>query len=129
MSLLVVGSVAFDAVETPFGKRERMLGGSARSWASTSWAACSMTASDIVSSSADGTTTGRPPWRWIWNDSLEEVGPDPVDHAKIAIKLLITVVIVVLVAKNRKFATIPRGLWGLIGGLTIANAAVAVLWQ
>ena len=28
MSLLVVGSVAFDAVETPFGKREKMLGGS-----------------------------------------------------------------------------------------------------
>ena len=29
MSLLVVGSVAFDAVETPFGRRDRMLGGSA----------------------------------------------------------------------------------------------------
>src|SRR6266480_4467293 len=29
MSLLVVGSVAFDEVETPFGKCERMLGGSA----------------------------------------------------------------------------------------------------
>ena len=29
MSLLVVGSVAFDAVETPFGKCDRMLGGSA----------------------------------------------------------------------------------------------------
>ncbi len=29
MSLLVVGSVAFDAVETPFGQRPRMLGGSA----------------------------------------------------------------------------------------------------
>ncbi|MBV9957088.1 MAG: sugar kinase [Acidobacteria bacterium] len=29
MSLLIVGSVAFDAVETPFGKRERMLGGAA----------------------------------------------------------------------------------------------------
>ena len=29
MSLLVVGSVAFDSVETPFGKREKMLGGSA----------------------------------------------------------------------------------------------------
>src|SRR5437868_6531882 len=27
MSVLVVGSVAFDAVETPHGKRERMLGG------------------------------------------------------------------------------------------------------
>ena len=29
MSLTVVGSMAFDAVETPFGKRERMLGGAA----------------------------------------------------------------------------------------------------
>jgi sugar/nucleoside kinase (ribokinase family) len=29
MSLLVVGSIAFDAVTTPFGERERMLGGSA----------------------------------------------------------------------------------------------------
>ncbi|MEP6925475.1 MAG: PfkB family carbohydrate kinase [Pyrinomonadaceae bacterium] len=29
MSLTVVGSLAFDAVETPFGKRERMLGGAA----------------------------------------------------------------------------------------------------
>src|SRR5688500_9160221 len=29
MSLLVVGSVAYDAVETPFGKCDKMLGGSA----------------------------------------------------------------------------------------------------
>jgi sugar/nucleoside kinase (ribokinase family) len=29
MSLVVVGSIAFDAVETPFGRRDRMLGGSA----------------------------------------------------------------------------------------------------
>ena len=28
-SVLVVGSVAFDDVETPFGKRENALGGSA----------------------------------------------------------------------------------------------------
>jgi len=28
MSLLVVGSVALDSVETPFGKREDVLGGS-----------------------------------------------------------------------------------------------------
>jgi hypothetical protein len=61
--------------------------------------------------------------------ALEEIGSDSVNHVKIAIKLLITAVIVVLVAKNRKFAAIPRGLWGLIGGLTIMNAAVAVLWQ
>ncbi|MCU0242489.1 MAG: sugar kinase, partial [Vicinamibacteria bacterium] len=29
MSILVVGSVAFDTVETPFGSAERILGGSA----------------------------------------------------------------------------------------------------
>src|SRR5437763_8339828 len=29
MSLLVVGSIAFDSVKTPFGERDRMLGGSA----------------------------------------------------------------------------------------------------
>src|ERR687896_778335 len=29
MALVVVGSIAFDSVRTPFGERERMLGGSA----------------------------------------------------------------------------------------------------
>ena len=29
MSLLVVGSVAFDSIQTPFGREERILGGSA----------------------------------------------------------------------------------------------------
>src|SRR5712691_2075666 len=33
MSITVVGSVAFDSVETPFGERERMLGGSATHFA------------------------------------------------------------------------------------------------
>ena len=61
--------------------------------------------------------------------TVEELGTDQVNYVKITIKLLLMAVIVVLVAKNRKFATIPRGLWGLIGGLTIANAVVAVLWQ
>src|SRR5215218_8655735 len=61
----------------------------------------------------------------VW---VEEIGPTPVNHLKIAIKLLLTG-LVVLVVKNRKFASIPRGLWGLIGGLTLTNAAVAVLWQ
>jgi hypothetical protein len=28
MSLVVIGSVAYDAIETPHGKRERALGGS-----------------------------------------------------------------------------------------------------
>ncbi len=33
MSLTVVGSIAFDAVQTPFGKRDRMLGGAATHFA------------------------------------------------------------------------------------------------
>jgi hypothetical protein len=61
--------------------------------------------------------------------AMEQIGQDPPNYVEIAIKLLLTAVIVVLAAKNRKFATIPRGLWGLIGGLTLLNAAVAVLWQ
>ena len=63
--------------------------------------------------------------------TLQELGPDAdaVNYIKIAIKLTITALLVLLVVKNRKFATIPRGLWGLLGVLTIANAAVAVLWQ
>jgi hypothetical protein len=61
--------------------------------------------------------------------TLQELGPDPVNHIKIGIKLAVTAILVLLVVKNRKFASIPRGLWGLLGILTIANAAVAVLWQ
>jgi hypothetical protein len=60
---------------------------------------------------------------------LEEIGPDPLNYLEVAIKLVVSAIVVLLVVKNRKFASIPRGLWGLIGGLTIANAAVAVLWQ
>jgi hypothetical protein len=61
--------------------------------------------------------------------TLQELGPDPVNRIKIGIKLAIAAILVLLVVKNRKFATIPRGLWGLLGVLTIANAAVAVVWQ
>ena len=32
MSLVVVGSIAFDAVKTPFGERARMLGGRTNHW-------------------------------------------------------------------------------------------------
>jgi hypothetical protein len=60
---------------------------------------------------------------------LEEIRPDPVNYVKVAIKLVVSAIVVLVVVKNRKFASIPRGLWGLIGGLTIINAAVAVLWQ
>ncbi len=62
----------------------------------------------------------------VW---LEEIGSDSVNYVKIAIKLAVTAMVVLLVVKNRKFASIPRGLWALIIGLTLTSAAVAVLWQ
>ena len=58
-----------------------------------------------------------------------EIGPEPVNHIKIGVKLLITLFVVIVVAKNRKFASIPRGLWALIGALTLVNAGLAVLWR
>ena len=49
----------------------------------------------------------------VW---LSEIGPDPVNYFKIAIKFAVTAMVVLLVVKNRKFASIPRGLWGLLAG-------------
>lgn len=58
-----------------------------------------------------------------------EVGPDQVNHLKIGVKLLLAVAVLVLVVLNRKYASIPRGLLGLIVGLSLSAASVAVLWQ
>lgn len=59
---------------------------------------------------------------------LAEMGTDPVNHAKIGVKLLVTLVIAVLVIKNRKYESIPKGLWGILLGLSVLNAGVAVFW-
>lgn len=53
---------------------------------------------------------------------------DPVNHAKLGVKLAVAAIVVLLVAVNRRFQSIPKGLWGLITGLTLVNAGVAVLW-
>lgn len=65
---------------------------------------------------------------------LLEAGLDPaveagLNYAKIALKLAVTAMIVVLVAKNRKYLSIPKGLWGLLAAMTLLNAGLAVLWQ
>jgi hypothetical protein len=58
-----------------------------------------------------------------------ELGSEPINHTKLAVKLVLTIFIVLVVAKNRKFESVPRGLWALIGLLTVANTAMAVLWR
>lgn len=58
-----------------------------------------------------------------------ETGTAPVNTAQLVVKLVVAVIITFLVIINRRFTSIPRGLWGLLGALTLGNAAVAIIWQ
>ena len=57
-----------------------------------------------------------------------ESGDDPVNHAKVAVKAVIGLVILVLVMANLRKERIATGLWALLLILTIANVCVAVFW-
>lgn len=52
-----------------------------------------------------------------------------VDNAKVAVKLVVVLVITAVILVNRRASAIPRGLLLALGGLTLANAAVAVFWN
>ena len=47
----------------------------------------------------------------------------------VSVKLVVTLFLVVLLARNRRFLSIPRGLVALIGGLTLLTTGLSVLWQ
>lgn len=51
-----------------------------------------------------------------------------VNPIKIAVKAAVTVIITILVVANRRYASIPRGLWVALLILALGNAGVAVLW-
>jgi hypothetical protein len=51
-----------------------------------------------------------------------------VDYNIITVKLLITLVVTYLVIKNRKKESVTNGLYGAIGGLSILNIVIAVLF-
>ncbi|MCL8025173.1 hypothetical protein [Nocardioides bruguierae] len=57
-----------------------------------------------------------------------EAGDDPVNHAKIGVKLVVGLVLLVLVMANMRKPSIPQGLWVGLLGLTILNVCVAVFW-
>ncbi len=59
---------------------------------------------------------------------LEGLDAD-VDHAKIAVKLVIGLVVLVLVMANVRKDRIPNGLWAGLLLLSVANVCVAVLWS
>ncbi len=49
-------------------------------------------------------------------------------NAKITVKLLVLVAILVLILMNRKKTAISNSVWGWIGGLAIVNVVIAVFW-
>ncbi|WP_104137958.1 MULTISPECIES: hypothetical protein [unclassified Cryobacterium] len=52
-----------------------------------------------------------------------------IDNTKIGIKLLVLIVITVLVIVNRKKPSVSSTVLWAIGGLTLANVIIAVLWK
>ncbi len=53
---------------------------------------------------------------------------DPLDHAKVGVKLAVALVITVLCWVNRRKDAVPRGLFMGILLLTVGNVGVAVFW-
>ncbi|MBX3092177.1 MAG: hypothetical protein KF801_06670 [Cryobacterium sp.] len=60
---------------------------------------------------------------------LIEMGSGDVNTAKIATKLAVVIVITVLVFVYRKKSPLASWVVWLIGALTLANIAIAVLWH
>ena len=58
-----------------------------------------------------------------------EAGDGDVNHAKIAVKTVIGLVILVLVMVNLRKERIPQGLWLGLLALSVLNVAVAVFWS
>ena len=53
---------------------------------------------------------------------------DPLSWWPTVVKLVVTLFVVLLLVRNRGFLSIPRGLLALIGFLTAAAAALALVW-
>ena len=56
-------------------------------------------------------------------------GEEPLNHAKIGVKLVVALVVTVLVFLNRKKADVPAGTVHAIGGLALLNVLVAAVWE
>lgn len=55
-------------------------------------------------------------------------GTRPVAWWPVGLKLVLTLFVVLLLVRNRRFLSIPRGLHALIGLLTLTGAALTLLW-
>ena len=59
---------------------------------------------------------------------VEAMDDYEVDNVKIAVKLLVLLAILGIAFAFRKRPSVPTWAWAGIGGLTVANVAIAVLW-
>ncbi|MFF5934307.1 hypothetical protein [Streptomyces sp. NPDC012508] len=59
---------------------------------------------------------------------LNQADDQSVNNVKIGIKMAVLVVILALVYVKRDEETVDKGLFGAVGGLTVANIFIATLW-
>ncbi|NNN36895.1 hypothetical protein HLK59_42405 [Streptomyces sp. S3(2020)] len=59
---------------------------------------------------------------------LNQADDQPVNNVKIGIKLALLIVILGLVYVKRDDEKVEKGLFGLVGALTVADIFIAVLW-
>ncbi|MGW6565948.1 hypothetical protein [Streptomyces sp. NPDC054975] len=59
---------------------------------------------------------------------LNQADDQTVNNVKIGIKMAVLVVILALVYVKRDEETVDKGLFGAVGGLTVANIFIATLW-
>jgi hypothetical protein len=55
-------------------------------------------------------------------------GGEELDHAKIAIKTVVVLIVLTLVIINRKKKPVSGSVLGTVGGLTFLNVVLAVFW-
>ena len=59
---------------------------------------------------------------------IEAIGDHEVNNVKIGVKLLVLAAILAIALVYKKRPSAPTWAWAGIGGLTVANIAIAVLW-
>jgi hypothetical protein len=55
-------------------------------------------------------------------------GGRDLDHSKIAVKTVVSLIVLVIVLLKRKQKPVSGGIFGAIGGLTFLNVVLAVFW-
>lgn len=58
-----------------------------------------------------------------------EAGDGDVNHAKVGVKLVVALVLLVLVMANMRKERIPQGLWLGLLALSVLDVGVAVFWS